>query len=207
VAPDLATGIPSDPATRAGRALALQLLAVAIARRDGLPPESVSVGALPDWLVDEPDAPARAAAEVALRRAILPDHPLAFVEPPMRNDAAVTWHAIVAALLPDAGDVELVLRRPGASFADQARTRAAAAVAAGLARSRVAPELTGLAVQHAERAVRVASATLGTLEESGWRAIVDQPLGMDEARMGVDAVAERTEAFDPLGVVAPVAGR
>ena len=36
VAGDLAKGVPSDPATRAGRALALQLLAVALARRDGL---------------------------------------------------------------------------------------------------------------------------------------------------------------------------
>ena len=116
VAPDLASGVPSDPATRAGRALALQLLAVALARRDGLPPDAVVVGALPDWLVDEPDAPARAAAEIALRRALLPEHALAFVEPAAaRRTRPRRWHAIVAALLPDAGDVLAVVRRPGAT--------------------------------------------------------------------------------------------
>ena len=35
VAPDLSSGVPSDPATRAGRALALQLLGVTLARGDG----------------------------------------------------------------------------------------------------------------------------------------------------------------------------
>src|SRR4051794_31974162 len=36
VGPDIARGVPSDPAVRAGRALALQILAVAIARGNGL---------------------------------------------------------------------------------------------------------------------------------------------------------------------------
>jgi hypothetical protein len=201
VAPDLATGIPSDPATRSGRALALQLLAAALARRDGLPATAITVSALPDWVTDEPDAPARAAAEVALRRALLPDHGLAFVEPPLREDAAVTWQAIVAALLPDAGLVDAIVRRPGASLPARARqTRAAASVAAGLAGSRVALRLAGLAAEHAQAAVRAATATLAALEDSGWRSLVDQPLGFDEARLGADAVAERTEAFDPLAV-------
>src|SRR3982750_3991936 len=78
VAPDLASGVPSDPATRAGRALALQLLGVALARGDGLPADRIVVGALPTWLTEEPAPAARAAAEVALRRALLGDHPMAF---------------------------------------------------------------------------------------------------------------------------------
>ena len=41
VAPDLSAGLPSDPATRAGRALALQLIGVALARGDGLPAEQI----------------------------------------------------------------------------------------------------------------------------------------------------------------------
>ncbi len=199
VAPDLATGIPSDPATRSGRALALQLVAVALARSNGLPAGAVVVGALPDWLVDEPDAPARAAAEVALRRALLPDHALAFIEPALRDDTTATWHAIVAALLPDAGDVDAIIRRPGSMLPAHARhTRAAAAVGVSLARSRVPALLTGVALEHAEMAMRAAAATLTSLEEAGWRSIVDQPLGIDEARLGGDAVAERTEAYDPL---------
>ena len=36
VAPDLASGVPADVVTRSGRALALQLLGVALARADGI---------------------------------------------------------------------------------------------------------------------------------------------------------------------------
>ncbi len=199
VAADLVNGIPSDPATRSGRALALQLLAISLARIDGLDAGSLCAGALPDWLVDEPEAPARAAAEIALRRALLPDHALAFIEPPLGSEAAATWHAIVAALLPDAGEVDVVLRRPaGAASPSLALTRCAAAVAAGLRGSREQPVLTGMAVEHARRAIEAASVTLASLEEHGWRAIVDQPLGTEAGHLGADAVAERTETFDPL---------
>ena len=199
VAPDFATGVPSDPATRSGRALALQLLAVALARRGGLDASSICVSALPDWIVDEPRAPARAAAEIALRRALLPEHALAFIEPGLAPDATVAWHAIVAALLPDAGVVDVILRRavrPGTP--SLAMTRRASAVAAALRRSRDTPLITGAAAEHARRALDAAEATLETLEEHGWSAIVDQPLGMEAARLGADAVAERTEAFDPF---------
>ncbi len=47
VAPDLSRGLPSDPTMRAGRALALQLLGVTLARGDGLTRDGVIVGALP----------------------------------------------------------------------------------------------------------------------------------------------------------------
>ena len=199
VAPDFATGVPSDPATRSGRALALQLLAITLARVDGLDAGAICAGALPDWLVDEPGAPARAAAEIALRRALLPDHPLSFIEPPLGSEAAATWHAIVSALLPDAGEVDVILRRPGgAGRPSLEATRATVTVAAGLRGSRERPDLTGLAVEHAHRAIAAASATLAALEEHGWGAIVDQPLGMEAARLGGDAVAERTGTFDPL---------
>ena len=170
VAPDLARGMPSDPATRAGRALAMQLLAVALARRDGLPAASVVVGALPDWLVDEPGVPVRAAAEVALRRALLPEHALAFVEPALGREAAATWHALVAAILADAGDVEAILRAPGDPRVSVAQTRAAAA------------------------------ATLAALDDTGWRAVADQPLGVGTRGLGAEAVAERSGAFDPLSI-------
>lgn len=201
VGPDLASGRPSDAATRSGRALALQLLAVSLAGRDGMAPDQVAVGVLPDWLVDEPDAPARSAAEVALCRALFPEHPLAFVEPPLRGDSAVMWHAIVSALLPDAGDVGLVVRRAGGSLPARAQeTRAAATVAARLAATREAPRLAGAALDHARLAVRAATETLATLEASGWSALVDQPLGIRLDEAGADAAVERTESFDPLAV-------
>ena len=63
------------------------------------------------------------------------------------------------------------------------------------------PVLAGVSVEHAAAVVRAAAATLAALEESGWRSIVDQPLGIDGARLAGDAVAERTEPFDPLAVL------
>ena len=201
VAPDLERGLPSDPATRAGRALAMQLLAVALAQREGLSPGSIVVGAFPDWLVGEPGAPLRAAAEVALRRALLPDHPLAFVEPAPEDDPAGAWHALVAALLPDAGDVDLVLREPaGTPGPAIGLTRTCATVATALRAGRSAPVLSGAAAEHADRAVAAALATLTALDDRGWGAVVDQPLAAGATGLGAEAVAERTGAFDALAV-------
>jgi hypothetical protein len=168
--------------------------------RDGLPVQSVSVSAIPDWLVDEPGAPARAAAEVAIRRALLPEHPLAFVEPPLSREASGIWHALVAALLPDAGEVDVVLRQAGDPAAVVGRTRAAAAVAMGLRDGRSVPVLSGAAADHAARAVAAAEDTLAALEATGWRAVVDQPLAVGSVGLGAGAVVERTEAFDALAV-------
>jgi len=196
VTPDLATGVPSDPATRSGRALALQLLAVALACGDGLPSAGIIVGALPDWITDEHQAPARAAAEVELRRALLPDHGLAFMEPAAAAPAA--WAALVSALLPDAHDVTLVLRRPtGPVVPLLEAARQSAAVADGLRGTREPGRLTGVAREHAARVVEAAVVTLAALEESGWTALVDQPLGRWPGGGG-EATATRTGGFDPL---------
>ncbi len=110
VAPDLSSGVPSDPATRAGRALALQLLGVTLARGDGVAPDQIIVGALPPWLTDEPAPGARAIAEVAVRRALFPDHPLGFVEPPTGTDRSILWPYVQAAAAVHGGDIALVLR-------------------------------------------------------------------------------------------------
>lgn len=199
VAPDLVSGVPSDAATRSGRALALQLLAVELALQDGLAPAAVSVGAIPDWIVEERHAPARAAAEIAMRRALFPLHSLTFLEPPLAAQAAATWHAIVAALLSEAGAVDVILRRDagrvGPTFGE---TRTAARVGASLRESREAAVISGTAVEHGRGAFDAAEATLNALEMSGWSAMVDGPLGMAPARLGVDGVALRRSAFDPF---------
>jgi hypothetical protein len=209
---DFAAGVPSDAATRAGRALVLQLLGVELAVHDGLAPVNVSVGAVPDWMVDEPAPAARTLAEVILRRALLPEHDLAFVEPELPPAAAATWRAITAAVLPDAGPVGLVLRRSpeGASQAGVrsgvAATAAAAAVAVELRVSRDIGTLSGVAREHAERCVRAALDALAELEEGGPAALVDQPLGTGTPALGADAVAVRTGGFDPLAVDAIATG-
>ena len=199
VAPDLRVGIPSDPATRAGRALALQLLAVALARNDGVPEAQLAIGALPAWLIDEPAAAARAIAEVEIRRALYPNHPLAFTEPDAPPDRAAAWPHILAAVLVRAGDVALVTRRSGLTGAVARDTRAAGRVAAEVAGAREQGALAGVALDHARGATGVALATLDMLADRGWRAIAgDAPEAGRSRAIGGDAVAERTESFDPF---------
>ena len=95
VAPDMASGMPSDVPTRAGRALALQTLAAAFARHNGLPPDAIVVGALPAWLCEEATPGTRAVAEVAVRRALFAEYALAYEEPELRPDRAAMWLSVV----------------------------------------------------------------------------------------------------------------
>jgi beta-lysine 5,6-aminomutase alpha subunit len=200
VAPDLDAGVNSDPATRTGRALGLQLLAVSLAARYGLTGGAVIVGALPAWLTDEPNAAARAAAEVAVRRALLPDHPLAFVEP-TGHDVHDLWPAIVGAVLPGDG-VALVLRRgtTGPLFGPIARaTRAAADVARELEGSLGGRTLDGLARTHAAGAIASAERTLERLGEDGWTGLTGAASERGGwGRLGGDAVAPDADQADPL---------
>jgi hypothetical protein len=205
VAPDLASGVPSNAATRAGRALALQLVGLALARRDGLPTDQLVAGALPVWLTDEPAAAARAAAEVTVRRQLLPDHPLAFEEPATTPERAATWPFVLAGVVPNPPAATLVLRRPvdGSMRAAALSGRAATSVAAQLTGAWGERRLDGDAARHAEAVVAAATRTLEELDGGGWRAVLaDAPGGGERLRLGGDAVAERTEGFDPLGPAA-----
>lgn len=205
VAPDMARGLPSDAATRAGRALALQALSVAIARGNGLPPEQLLVGAMPSWIVGEPQPAARAAAEVAVRRTLFGGMSLSFEEPPgdTRRAASETWTAIVAAIAPAGPASGLILRRAAAdSDRAAAVSRLAARVTAELAGSLTAPVLTGVALDHARSTVAAAVATLERLADDGWRSVLgDAPEGAERVRLGADSVAERSEMFDPFAAV------
>jgi hypothetical protein len=199
VAPDLARGVPSDAATRAGRALALQALSVAIARGNGVPDEQLLVGAVPGWLIDEPKPAARAAAEVAIRRALYPTLGLSFEEPPQSRGSTGEWAAIVAAVSPSVG-AAVILRRPGED-AGRAVTasRLGANVGRELADSIDPPVLRGPALEHARATVAAATTTLERLADDGWRAVLGDSLqGPERVRLGEDSVAERTESFDPL---------
>ncbi|HET9522351.1 MAG TPA: lysine 5,6-aminomutase subunit alpha [Candidatus Limnocylindrales bacterium] len=202
VAPDLARGIPSDPPTRAGRALALQALSVAIARGNGVPDDQLLIGALPAWIVGEPQPAARAAAEVAVRRALYPTLSLSFVEPVVeaRRSSIEMWPAIVAAIAPSGPAGTLVLRRSAPDAASAIRSsRMAAVVAAELDRAFASRPLEGMALEHAQATVAAAVATLERLADDGWRSVLgDQAGRQDDVRIGADSVAERTESFDPF---------
>ena len=201
VAPDLARGVPSDATTRAGRALALQLVGVFLARLHGVPPGRLLVGALPPWLLEERGPAAAAIAQVAVRRAVLPDHPLAFEEPVPGTHAAIGWPSILGAALPVAGHAGLILRsvRGDGVVETVAATRAAAAVAAETAGSLGPLRPRGPALTTARATVAAAVATLERVAGSGWPSILGEPISTTRrGRLGADAVVERTESFDAL---------
>ncbi|MBF8289531.1 MAG: Lys-AminoMut protein [Chloroflexi bacterium] len=200
VAPDMDSGVNSDPATRAGRALGLQLLAVGLAARHGLDPGSLVIGALPAWLADETYAAARAAAEVAIRRVLMKDHPLAFLEP-AGHDGEGRWAAIVAAVAPGSG-TGLVLRRAAAGMMfDQvaAGNRASAEVARQLDDALGSRTLDGEARRHAEGSLAAAARTLEQLGADGWAAITGATAERTGwGRLGGDAVALADDPIDSV---------
>jgi hypothetical protein len=199
VGPDIARGIPSNPSSRAGRALALQVLAVAIARGNGLPDDQIVVGGLTRWLAGEAEPVAFAAGEIALRRALLPSIGLLFEEPRAEDRAAGDlWPALASSLQPSGATTAILRRAPSAS--DIRATRTAASVAGELAASFEPPVLRGLALDHARATAAAALRTLDQLADDGWRAVIgDGPAEALDLRLGADAVAERSDPFDPLG--------
>jgi D-Lysine 5,6-aminomutase TIM-barrel domain of alpha subunit len=208
VAPDLASGLPSDPATRSGRALALQLLGVALAKADRIAPGRIVVGAYPAWLADEPSAIARTLAEVDLRRSLFPENLIRFDEPSTdgHSRAADAWPYVVAAAIARTGGSAILMRgrRPdmAAAAADaRAATRTATEIA-GVSQRRARH---GVAGDHATQMLAAAATTLERLSDLGWRAVVgDPPRTVARTREGAawaiggDAVAERTETVDVL---------
>jgi hypothetical protein len=197
VAPDLASGIPSDAPTRAGRALALQALAAAFARHNGLTQDQIVLGALPAWLCEEANPGTRAVAEVAIRRALFADHALVYEEPELRPDRSALWLAVVGGSLPHAGATALVRQRPSRNPAEVARrARAATDVAAEVAASSESRPLTGRALEYATSVVAAAVRTVERLENDGWRVVSGDDHG--SGLVGRGAVVDRSDPFDPL---------
>lgn len=212
VAPDMVSGVPASAAMRAGRALALQLLGVAMARADGLAADRIVVGAYPSWLAGEAAATARIVAEVAIRRVVFDAHALRFDEPPVEvggSAGATAWPFILGGAVRLAGDTAVVLRQPAIDprrAHDEARSAAAVGVDLGAALGDAHDGLRGSALEHAREALAAARATIDQLAERGWSALLgdapaEGPRGGDASpvrSLGGDAVADRTEAFDPL---------
>lgn len=202
VAPDLASGQPADPATRAGRAFALQALAVALARGDGVPDDRLAAGALVPWLADEREPAAQALAAVALRRLAWPEVTLAFDEPELPGHTVARWPYLAALSLAVAGPRSIVFRMAAspllaAHAADT--TRAAAHLAAELAEPATVTLRRPHVGDRAGAILAAAEATLAGLADRGWSSVLGAPVRGAPERLGADAVVERTEAFDPLG--------
>ena len=206
--------MPSSAATRAGRALALQLVGVALARADGIAANRIVVGAYPGWLADEPTATTRVLAEVVVRRRLFPDFLIRFDEPSNHGSgsaAAMAWPYLVTAGLVRVGEAAIVMRSPHPDGRAAAQAgRAAAMTAAEVAGVSVPGPLRGAALDHAEAMMAAALATLERLADLGWRAVVGEPPratdrapagGTARRPIGGDSVAERTESFDPLAAI------
>jgi hypothetical protein len=207
VAPDLARGLPADAGTRAGRAFAMQALAVALARGGGLGSGQLAAGALVPWLADEHFPAAQALAAAAIRRLAWPDLALVFDEPDLPSRAGARWPYLVGLALGVAGPGSIVLRRATgreAAVHAEETTRAAASLAAEIAEEPAAVLARPRVLERAEALLAAAESTLDDLADQGWQAVLGAPIGgPDLDRLGADAVVERTEGFDPLDGVAP----
>jgi hypothetical protein len=201
--PDLRAGVPSDAATRSGRALALQAISVALARAAGVPATQIVAGAMPAWITDEPSPTARSIAEVVVRRALFPDLALGITEPsgPHADEAGALarWPHILAAVVARGGDMAVVLRLASRDPGALARQTRAGILVASEVQGAIAPApLEGLALDHARGMVAAAEATLERLADRGWSALGGDPASAPRRPLGADAVADRTESFDPF---------
>lgn len=201
VGPDLGSGVNADGPTWSGRALALQLTTVLVARAAGIPDARIIIGALPGWLAGESGGPSAALAEVAIRRALLPGHEFAFLEE-QHGDQSARWAATVAAVQPAAGVALLhprTLGDVGLTSAAAARARAASEVMVALEHDVDGIRLTGPALDHAHRAITAALATLDLLERDGWAALTGATVSRGGwGRLGADAVAPSGTGIDPV---------
>ncbi|HEX7491477.1 MAG TPA: lysine 5,6-aminomutase subunit alpha [Candidatus Limnocylindrales bacterium] len=190
---DVASGIPSDSETRAGRALALQALGVELALADGLPADRLMLGAVPDWAVGDGDA--GAILMVAwLRRLVFPAH--RFVIGGSGNWLTLPGGsaAVVSALSGSAASLVLepdLRGKVGAAAADLT----AAAGTARAVRSMIGDgALHGPAVERAGRILRAADAELVRLSSEGWSSLLGPDgRGADGERLGRSAVVERAD--------------
>ena len=188
---DVASGLPSDAATRAGRSLALQALGVELALVDGLPAERLLIGAVPRWVADEGDARA-VLVQAWLRHLVFSGHSLVVTE----SDAEPQSHAAAAVLMTAMAGAaaSLVVRHvgPGGVSAASRDLRTAASAAAALRASLGDGALRGDAADLAARTVRAARATLERLAAEGWSSLLGPGGGHSEAeRLGRAAVVER----------------
>ncbi len=201
VAPDLATGVPADAATRAGRAFAMQALSVAFVLASGIPEAQLIAGALTPWLAGEPNPATQALATVALQRRAWPAIWLSFEEPAAGGWIAARWPTLLALGLAISGPSAIVVRTARRSELPAAvqATRATAALATELAATPDEALARPAVAAHARALLAAASATLERLDERGWTALLGEPIGgPGRPRLGATAVTEKTEPFDTL---------
>jgi hypothetical protein len=190
---DVASGIPSGAATHAGRALALQALGVELALADGLPPERLLLGAVPDWIGADGD-PRSILLQAWLRRAVFGGHRLMIGTPAagLANPGATA--RLVSALSGAAASLVVAQGDAGAVAPAAENLRAAAAAAAAIRSTLGDGGLHGDAADVARGTLRAAADVLARLAADGWESLLGpgNP-GFEGERLGRSAVVERAD--------------
>ena len=188
---DVASGIPSDAATRAGRALALQALSVELALADGLPADRLRLGAVPDWAAGDGDA-GSILLQAWLRRVVFPDVRLVLGGPVGWSISAGGALALVTALAGAAVSLVVEAGVPGDMAAVAADLASASKTARALRATVGDGDLHGDGADLAGRMLAAAVSTLERLSGEGWASLLG-PAGREEDgdRLGRTAVVER----------------
>ncbi len=168
---DVASGLPSDAATRSGRGLALQALGAELALADGLPPDRLFLGAVPDWVGAE-GVPASILIEAWLRSLVFQGHRLVISGPAARTSAPGGPAGLVSALA--GGSASLVIQPAAVDRVDVVAADLGAAAAASRAiRATLGDgQLHGDAADVADRMLQAASAALECLAAEGWESLL-----------------------------------
>ena len=138
-----------------------------------------------------------------MRRALFPEHPLGFVEPPTGTDRSILWPYVQAAAAVHGGDIALVLRAldytPDDPVPAARAARAASLVSVDVAGSTIPGALTGspATTRTGWSRPRSRRSNASVTGAGGPSPGIPQP----ESRLrGRDAATERTESFDPFAV-------
>ena len=188
---DLASGIPSDAATRAGRALALQALGVELALADGVSSDRLMLGVVSDWVVGEV-GPGAILLQAWLRHALFPDQRLMLGGTTGWLSSRSGFAATVSALA--GADVALVVEPTvTADSSAEAADLAAAARAARAMRATLGDgALHGDAGDLAGKTLQAAESALRSLASEGWESMLGPAgHGPDEEPLGRAAVVDR----------------
>jgi hypothetical protein len=196
---DVASRLPSDAATRSGRGLALQALGVELALADGLPPDGLFVGAVPDWVGAE-GIPVSILIESSLRSLVFHGHRLVLGGPAARTSAPGGVAGLVSALA--GGPASLVIQPAAVDRVDvvAADLRAAAAASRAIRLTLGDGALHGDAADVAALTLRAARSALERLAAEGWESLLG-PRGQGDGdggaleRLGASAVVERADGL------------
>jgi hypothetical protein len=188
---DVARGVPSDTATHAGRALALQALGVELALADGLPAESLLLGAVPEWVGVDGDARS-ILLQAWLRSVVFSGHRLVIGTPAAGLTSPGAAVSLVSALSGAVASLVVEHGETGDVASAAANLRAVAAAAATIRSTLGDGDLHGDAADLAGRTLRVAVNVLERLAAEGWESLLGPGNhGAEGERFGRFAVVER----------------